>query len=243
MGPVLTFINRMDKSAWRAVGVSAGLFLVVGLILVFGKFVLMDGASGDGLLSEVQANLIDLQDNPLGLPAVIILFCVMAFLGAPQFGLIAAVVFAFGPIQGFAYSWVATICSLTLTFWVGRWMGVETVRKYGGDTVNRLARFVGKNDFFASMIVRNVPTAPFIIVNMAFGVSYAKFERYLAGAAIGIIPKTAIVAFAGEAVRSAVEGNPLIAALAGLAMIAIWVPLMLFARRRVTEQDEVETSE
>jgi uncharacterized membrane protein YdjX (TVP38/TMEM64 family) len=117
-------------------------------------------------------------------------------------------------------------------------MGVDTVRKYGGETVNRMSKFVGKNDFFASMIVRNVPTAPFIIVNMVFGVSYARYSRFIAGAAIGILPKTAIVAFAGEAVKSSLDGNPLIAALAGLAILAIWVPLMLFARRRVSSDEQ-----
>jgi len=238
MGPVLTFLNRMDKSAWRAILVSVGLFAGVAAILVVGKLVVMSGSSGEGIFSQIETVLLSLRDHPLGLLAVILLFCSMAFLGAPQFGLIAAVVFAFGSVQGFAYSWIATLCSLSLTFWVGRWMGVETVRKYGGETVNRLLKFVGKNDFIASMIVRNVPTAPFIIVNMAFGVSYAKFSRFIAGAAIGIIPKTAIVAFAGEAVKSAVEGNPFIAALAGVAMIVIWVPLMLFARNRVSSSEE-----
>ncbi|ACT58179.1 TVP38/TMEM64 family protein [Hirschia baltica] len=239
MGSVLKFLNRMDKSAWRAVGVSAALFVVVAAILVFGKLVLMNGESGEGILSKVELLLVSLKDHPLGLPALILLFCTMAFIGAPQFGLIAVAVVAFGPVLGFVYAWIAAMCSMAMTFWVGRFMGVETVRKYGGDTVNRISRFVGKNDFLASMIVRNVPTAPFIIVNMAFGVSHAKFWRFWAGAGIGVIPKTALVAFGGGAVMAAIKGNPWLALLAVLGSLLIWAPLMLFARRRVTEQDDV----
>ncbi|WP_026296820.1 TVP38/TMEM64 family protein [Hirschia maritima] len=239
MGPILSFLNRMDKSAWRAVCVSAALFVCVAAILVFGKMVLMNGESGEGILSKVEVLLVSLRDHPLGLPALILLFCSMAFIGAPQFGLIAIAVVAFGPVRGFIYAWIAAMFSMSLTFWVGRFMGVETVRKYGGETVNRLSRFVGKNDFLASMIVRNVPTAPFIIVNMAFGVSHAVFWRFLAGAGIGVIPKTALVAFGGGAVMATLKGNPWMAVGAVLASLLIWAPLMLFARKRVTEQDDI----
>lgn len=243
MRSVLSFLNRMDHSAWRAVIVSFCLFAGVAVILVVGRFFIMGGESGEGVIAQIKDGLLALRDNPLGLPAVILLFCVMAFLGAPQFGLIAAAVVAFGPMRGFAYSWIATICSLSLTFWIGRWMGVETVRRYGGDTINRLSRFVGKNDFLASMIVRNVPTAPFIVVNMAFGVSHASYWRYIGGAAIGIIPKTAIVAFGGQAVMSAVSGNPMFAVVAVLAAFAIWAPIMLIARKRVSDHSDPSSDE
>lgn len=241
MGSAFDFLNRMDKSAWRAVSVSAALFVGVAVILVLGRLVLLNGELGDGLLSQIQAGLLTLRDHPMGLPALILLFCAMAFLGTPQFALIAAAVVAFGPLRGFCYSWIAAMFSMALTFWVGRWMGVETVRRYGGDTINRLSRFVGKNDFFASMIVRNVPTAPFIVVNMAFGVSHASFVRYMAGAAVGIIPKTAIVAFGGQAVMSAISGHPMIAVGAVIASIIVWAPIMLFARRRVVGDEDARS--
>ena len=233
MSRFLAFLNRMDASAWRTVAVTLGLFLVVGIILVVGKFALLSGASGDGVFSQIEATLTTLQDHPLGLPAVILFFCAMAFLGAPQFGLIAAAVVAFGPSKGFLYAWVATLCSATLTFWIGRWAGEGMLRRYGGETANRLSRFVGKNDFFASMIVRNVPTAPFIVVNMAFGVSHAVFWRFLAGLAIGVLPKTALVAFGGGAVTAALAGAPVVAGLAVLAVVVIWIGIVLFARNRM----------
>ncbi|MFC7291853.1 TVP38/TMEM64 family protein [Hirschia litorea] len=241
MTPIFSFLNRMDKSAWRAVFVTVGLFLVVAAILAFGKLVLMNGDPNEGLMADMQTWLMSLRGSAFGLPALIILFCIMAFIGAPQFGLIGLAVVAFGPFQGSAYAWVATMVSMAMTFWVGRLVGVETVRKYGGDTINRMSVFVGKNDFLASMIVRNVPTAPFIVVNMAFGVSHAKFSRFMAGAAIGILPKIALVYFFGKAATAVLKGNPWIAVAAVAGSIVIWVPLMLFARRRVSEPTESVT--
>ena len=174
-----------------------------------------------------------LRGSPWGLPALIAVFCLSAFIGAPQFGLIAAAVVAFGPSTGFFYSWIATLVSGALTFWLGRLAGEGTFRRYAGETANRMSAFIGRNAFMASMIVRNVPTAPFIVVNMAFGVSQAKFLHFMAGMAIGVLPKTALVAFAGGSVLAALKGAPWIAVAAALVAAFGWIGLMLFSRLRL----------
>jgi uncharacterized membrane protein YdjX (TVP38/TMEM64 family) len=240
MNPFFNFLNRLDKTAWRAVGVTGLLLVGVLAVLLFGKLVLFNGEHD--VFQEVQDVLEGLRTSPLGLLAVIILFCVTAFLGAPQFGLIGAVVLAFGPVLGFCYSWIATLVSASMTFWLGRVSGMTLVRRYGGDSIQRMSKFMGKNAFLASAVVRNVPTAPFIVVNMAFGVTEAKFLHFLSGAAVGIIPKTLLTALFGQVVVSSLAGNPLFAAAAVIAMTLLWIPLMLIARTRLGEmpkKDEV----
>jgi uncharacterized membrane protein YdjX (TVP38/TMEM64 family) len=227
MRGVLDFINRMDATAWRAVGVTVSLFAGVAIVLVLGK------TGAFGTFDEFERNLETLRGSAWGLPALAAVFCAAAFIGAPQFGLIAAAVVAFGPSLGFFYSWVATLVSGTVTFWLGRFAGEETFRRYAGDTANRLSEFIGRNAFVASAVVRNVPTAPFIVVNMAFGVSQARFLHYLGGMAIGIIPKVAIVTFFGGSVMAALKGSPWVAIGAALAAALGWIALMLFARIRV----------
>lgn len=242
MRRLIAFLNRMDESAWRAVLVSAGLFIGVAVILVVGKSIILSGEEGGGLMQRLQAMMLALRESPFGLPVVIVLFCAAAFVGAPQFMLITAAVTAFGPTQGFIYAWTATTISMALTFYVGRFAGEETVRKYGGDVANRFSRFVGKNDLLASMIVRNVPTAPFIVVNMAFGVSQARFWRFLVGGALGSLPKHLIVAFGGQAVVTAIQGNLWMAAVAFVGSMVIWIPLMLFARRQVEDPSAIPSA-
>jgi len=81
--------------------------------------------------------------------------------------------------------------------------GHALVQRYGGDTVNRLSRFIGKNDFLASLIVRSVPTAPGR--RRQHGLrsrSQANFWRYTAGVIVGSIPKILIVALLGQSVLS-----------------------------------------
>lgn len=220
--------SRSDsKVPLRTVLVSVGFLGLVALVFVLGK-------TTDIINFErVQSALQTVSGSPWGLPALILLFCVAALFGAPQFVLIGLAVAVFGPWLGFAYSWIATLCSGTMTFWIGRLAGAETLRRYGGRRLGRLSAYVGRKAFAASMIVRSVPSGPFLIVNMAFGLSEAKFSRFFAGMALGILPKMVLIAFAGESLYSALRGNPGMAVLSALATLSIWAALAYYARRRM----------
>lgn len=225
MNALIRFFTRMDARAARAVWITLALFGLVAAVFVVGRFVL------DIEPSSVRSWFASASSEWYAMPATIVIFTVLAFVGAPQFALIAAAVFAFGPVLGFIFSWIATLFSASLNFWLGRYLGADTVRRYGGQTVNRISAFVGRNGFWASLIVRIVPSAPFIVVNMAAGVSRMSFFAFIAGAGIGIIPKTAVIAFFGGSLMALFAGGGWEAWVAlGAAAIA-WVGFMLFARR------------
>lgn len=233
MKTLLKFLNNMDARAQRTTWVSLALLLGVGVMIALGKTGVL------GLVSEdVEPFLTGLREGPWGLPAVILVFSISAFVAAPQFVLIGACVVAFGPLVGFFYAWIGTAVSGVVTFYTGRWAGSGMLRRYGGDTANRLSRFIGRNDFLASLIVRNVPTAPFIVVNMAFGASHAKFWRYFFGMVIGVIPKTAIVALLGQSVLSAMGGGIMLAIGVAISVVGIWISVALAARRAVRDEGD-----
>lgn len=185
-----------------------------------------------GSLEAFIAQMQDLADTPWALPAVIALFCGAAFVGIPQFGLIGAAVVAFGPLYGAFYSWVATLVSGALTFWLGRFSGEAAVARLSGKRTQKFTEFVSRNAFAASAIVRNVPTGPFLIVNMAFGAVRANFLAFLAGMALGVIPKILLVTFAGQSLMAAIKGSPLIAALLAGAAALVFAAVWLYARHR-----------
>jgi uncharacterized membrane protein YdjX (TVP38/TMEM64 family) len=227
MKKLLAFINNMDARAWRTVWVSLALLVGVGALIVLGKSGVI------GVSQQVTTWFGELRDGPWALPATVLIFVVTAYVAAPQFMLIAACVVAFGPWLGFWYSMAGTVVSGVTMFYTGRLAGADFLRRYGGSTVNRMSRFIGRNDFLASLIVRNVPVAPAIVVNMAFGVSHASFWRYMAGLTIGSIPKTAIVALLGQSMKSAMNGAMLVAAIVIAAVAVIWIIVTLVARKAV----------
>ncbi len=223
MRAFLNFISNMDAKAWRAVLVSFVLFGGVGVVFVFGAALFgLNGAA------SVQRWMGAGLTGPAALPAAVAGFSVLAFLGVPQFVLIAAAVVAFGPWAGLAYSWIGTEISALIGFYIGRHFGARVLRDYAGKGVNSFMDMVGQNGFLASMVVRLVPSAPFIVVNMAAGVTPMRMSAFAIGTGLGIIPKIALTAFAGHAVVKGMNGGGGWLTLAGAA--ALWIVSGLVAR-------------
>lgn len=183
-------------------------------------------------LDDLQRAIAIFAEGPWGVPALILTFCGCAFIGVPQFLLIGIAVYAFGPLWGAVWSWVATLSSGTITFWVGRFFGQTTLQRFGEGRIKRFTDFVARNAFAASAIVRNVPTGPFLMVNMIFGAIRANFFHYLSGMAIGVIPKIALVAFGLQAIQAALRGNLLVAAGAGIATLVVFLGGFVYVRHR-----------
>ena len=110
--------------------------------------------------------------------------------------LIAAAVVAFGPWLGSLYSWIGTMVSAAVGFWLGRLTGGRLLRDLGGRGIQAFIAMIGRNGFLASLIVRLVPSAPFVAVNMAAGVTTMPFLAFAGGTALGIVPKILLTAMA-----------------------------------------------
>ena len=232
MRRILDFILNMEARRWRTVVATA---LVLGATL--GLLAL--GKSQLGLAAEerLEAWLQGYAGSPWAFAVTVVLFVASAFIGVPQFILIAACVVAFGPSLGFWYSWAATVVSAAVTYWLGRGPTARLVDRFGGRTTGRLKRFVGKNAFYASFMIRNVPSAPFIVVNMAFGAARANVWAFLAGCALGVLPKTALVAFFGGAVVTAVSGDGIWTSLILAGVAVTWLALMLGVRELIKRRE------
>lgn len=221
MRRLLAFLTNLDAQAWRTLLVSFVLFGGVGIVFVFGARVL--GFDGEATVEH----WLGAASGAWSLPVAVVAFAALAFIGVPQFVLIAAAVVAFGPWLGFAYSWIGTLVSALIGFALGRSAGERALRRFSGDGVRRFLALVGRNGFLASFIVRLAPSAPFIVVNMAAGVTPMRVADFIAGTALGIIPKIALTCFAGNSIARILRGEAgpdelwLIAA-AGLWIVIAW---------------------
>jgi uncharacterized membrane protein YdjX (TVP38/TMEM64 family) len=235
MNRFIHFILNMDARAQRAAMVSVGLLVSVGMVFVFGRLFLDASADDLGQVFEVAAS------KWYALPLTILVYVIMSFFGAPQFVLMAATMVAFGPAYGFAYAWIATLCSASVNFWMGKGVGARLLERFGGEWMNRAAEFVGRNGLMASALVRVVPSGPFIVVNMAFGASKTPYWAFLVGTALGTAPKILVVGLTGQSLLAALSGqNLLYAAALLLAALAVWLVIMLAARRRLPVPEETE---
>ncbi|CAN7207975.1 TVP38/TMEM64 family protein [Caulobacter sp. LjRoot300] len=231
---LIHFFTNMDARAWRTVAVSFVLFGGVGVVFLFGAQML-------GLNGEVTVEQwLSAAHGPWALPVAVGAFAVLAFIGVPQFVLIAAAVVAFGPWTGFAYSWIGTLVSSLVGFWLGRTFGGRLLRDLAGDGVAKFMKLIGKNGFLASLIVRLVPSAPFIVVNMAAGVTPMRLLDFTAGTAVGIIPKIALTAFAGNSIVQTLKGGGQRHIVMLVVAVLVWIAAGLVARNWLKKRETAE---
>lgn len=233
MRRLLRFLSDMDAKAWRALAVSFVLFGGVGLVFLFGAQVL--GFDGEATVER----WLGAASGPWALPAAVAAFALLAFVGVPQFMLIAAAVVAFGAWTGLVYSWIGTMVSALVGFLIGRLAGARTLETFSGEGLRQFMDMVGRNGFLASLVVRLVPSAPFIVVNMAAGVTPMRAVDFAAGTALGIVPKIALTAFAGNSIVQMMKGQAGGRHLALLAAVVLaWLALGLVARRWLKARKE-----
>jgi uncharacterized membrane protein YdjX (TVP38/TMEM64 family) len=219
------FLTNMDARAWRAMAISFLLFGGVGAVFVLGASLLGLKSAG-----AVQAWMGAGVHGPWALPAAVAGFSALAFLGVPQFMLVAAAVVAFGPWLGYAYSWLGNLVSSVIGFYVGRRIGAKVLREHAGKGVRDFVDMIGRNGFWASMIVRLVPSAPFVAVNMAAGVTPMPVLQFVAGTALGSIPKIGLVAYAGNSAIHAMNGGGPSRWIKLAAVAVLWLAMALIAR-------------
>ena len=231
MRRLMALITNMDRQTWRTLAVSFLLFGGVGIVFLFGAQVL--GFDGEGAVQQ----WLKATSGPWALPAAVGAFAILAFIGVPQFVLIAACVVAFGAWTGFVYSWIGTMVSSMVGFYLGRGAGAKALQTLSGDSMQRFMGMVGRNGFLASLIVRLVPSAPFIVVNMAAGVTPMRATDFAAGTALGIVPKIALTAFAGNSIIAAMKGGGAREGLWLAAIAGIWIGIGWLARRWLQARD------
>lgn len=214
---------------WRLLGTIIGSVAVAGLIaglFFFGQDLLnLDGGSA-------AERLIGAGRGTTWAPVVAVLaFVVLGLTGFPQFVMIAAAVVLFGPIYGFLYSWAGTMLSANLGFALGHIFGTDILRRFGGERANHISAMVGRRGIIASALVRVVPSAPFIVVNMAAGVSHIRISQFIIGTGLGIIPKMAFIAFIGGSLMSLTQGLNIWIIGAIVAVVLVWIGGGLWLRR------------
>ena len=178
--------------------------------------------------------------SPFAAPIAILGFALLASIGAPQIVLIPALVAVFGPWAAFFYSWIGKLIHCCVGFFVGRHFGAAALQRHAGPRLNGLMAQLGRHGFWASALIRMVPTVPSVIVNVAAGCAPIRFRDFLAGTALGSIPKMAVIAFAGQAAMNGLSGGGLGAWLQLAAAVVMLILIAYVARRGMRRLSRTE---
>lgn len=142
----------------------------------------------------------------------------LAFLREPWYGpLLATVIFtlgcllllpitaltvgtglALGPAVGIAVAWLGAIAAAAIGHLAGRLLWRDWVRRLAGRRVNALSRRLARRGILSSALLRIVPMAPFMIVNLVAGASHVRGRDFVAGTALGTFPGTVALILAAD---------------------------------------------
>lgn len=151
-------------------------------------------------------------------------------------------VMVFGAWMGFALAFCGILLAAALTFALGRGLEADFVLRMAGTRVHRLLQILSRGGIASMTLVRMLPIAPFVVVNVVAGAIRLRWWHFMAGSALGILPGTLTATVFGEQV---VEGlrdprsvNPGAVAAAVIALLLLAYLLRRWALRSQSPRHE-----
>ncbi|HKJ98459.1 MAG TPA: VTT domain-containing protein [Desulfotignum sp.] len=170
-----------------------------------------------------------IQDHPLSYLIVLGMYVAGGFLMVPVTLLVGVTAMVFDPVMGALYAWSGCLVSALLTFWAGAGLGKQMVRKVAGKKLNHVSQQMAKQGILTVAVIRNIPVAPFSLVNLIAGASHIRLKDYLLGTAAGMLPGILVITVFADRLLHTIQHpgwvNGLIAAALAVVMIAgnMWI--------------------
>lgn len=123
--------------------------------------------------------------------------------GIPGLPLMVAAGVAFGGLIGAIVSWVGTLISASIGYWLARTIGRDIITRWVKRFRRVDAAMSDAKHFLGVLRLRLIPVIPIGAVNFVGGLSRANFLSYMAATAIGVLPAVCIYNYFAD---SLVEG-------------------------------------
>jgi uncharacterized membrane protein YdjX (TVP38/TMEM64 family) len=221
------FVRWARWARWLLIGLY--LALIVGVMLAW-----RDPDYRPYLEPQALARLgRDLLDMPMGPVMVLLGYVVAVLMAVPVAALITVGALVFGPWPGIAFALAGMVAGATVTYGIGRWAGGQWVDSFGAD--GRLHALVGaikRRGLWAVIIIRAVPLAPFIVVNMTAGAFRVRLRDYVLGTFLGLAPGTIVISLFMDRLTAALS-SPDAGTYAALAGVVVGGLLLLWLLKRL----------
>jgi phospholipase D1/2 len=163
--------------------------------------------------------------------AMVAAYTVGAFVLLPRPLMTLVSVLTFGVWLGIALATAGVLVSALVTYYMGRLMPRERVRRLAGDAVDAAAKPLQRHGVISVFAANMLPTPPFIVQNMIAGAVRIPFWQFIAGTALALIPGILAWTVFGDQITTALEdGSKTSFWIIGVTVLALAV-FIVFARR------------
>ena len=175
----------------------------------------------------------DLLDMPMGPLLVLVGYVIAVLMAVPVAALITVGALVFGPWPGMAYALVGMVAGATVTYGLGRLAGAQWVDSFAADgRVHAVVGAIKRRGLWAVIVIRAVPLAPFIVVNMTAGAFRVRLRDYVLGTFLGLAPGTILISLFMDRLTAALD-SPDAGTYAALAGVVAGGVLLAWLVRRL----------
>lgn len=205
--------------------------VIVSVAVVLWRFTPLAEWASAQRMAEVIA---DLQSAWWGALAVIAIYIVGGLIAFPLTLLIAATGVVFDPVTAVVLSFIGVLANATATYLVGATLIRGTMHAAFGRTIQRVNAALTDRGVIAVAVIRNIPLAPFTLVNIAMGAVGVRPRDYFIGTALGVAPGVTAFSVFGHQLR-AILSRPTAANIALLAAAILgWIALSLLLQALIS---------
>jgi phospholipase D1/2 len=169
-------------------------------------------------------------------PAIVIFaYTPSAFLMFPRPLLTLLTVVAFGPWLGFTYGMVGIILSALATYYAGRVLKKETVRRLAGRHYDQASKALRRHGLAAMTAMRIVPAGPFAVEGILAGAMRVKVWHFTVGTVLGMLPGVLAMSVFGHQITAALEDPSLINWWIVAGVVLAFAAMIWFFKRQLTD--------
>jgi uncharacterized membrane protein YdjX (TVP38/TMEM64 family) len=190
--------------------------------------------------ARIDAAITAISASPWWPLTVIGLYIVAGLLAFPLTLLVLTTAVVLGPLGAFCCALIGAISSAVIGYGIGRAVGRKRLIELLGARVERIAHATEQRGILAIAVLRNLPVAPFVVINFAAGALGIQLRTFILGTLAGITPGVSILCLMGDRLRELLA-NPQPAHIAAAAVVAVaWVSLAIafqvrFGKRAATQ--------
>ena len=188
------------KPAWS--GLVIGVAVLLALAAAW-RFTPLAQVISPERVIDLARDIADTWWAPLVLLAAYTPACFVMF---PRSLITLAGVIAFGAWLGFFYALAGIVGASIVTYYLGRRMKRDTVRRLAGQKLDRMVEVLKKHGLIAMTLLRLVPVAPFAVEGIVAGAVRLKLWHLAVGTAIGVLPGTLAATVFGDQLETALSG-------------------------------------
>ncbi|MDQ8206454.1 VTT domain-containing protein [Coraliomargarita sp. SDUM461003] len=144
-----------------------------------------------------------LNQSPWKLPLLFGIFFLAGMTGISINVLLVSATLVISPWAAFACGFGGSLLSAVAALYVGRMAGYPVLEKLFHDRLDRLSKKIQDRGVLSVALLRLVPIAPFVVVNLVAGISKMKLRTFVAGSCLGMLPGMLGVVFVTHQAKSA----------------------------------------